>query len=176
MWSYNLKLKKKTKNYRTYGWHWNLGNTEWQAALGHLISDSFMCWMKCVGKPAATGKGTINYRICQLCPLRWLKTNWCQYRSLNLYWYFMDKQSHNHKQFQPMKVAKWVWISFHLSPFALLSYLPAKPVSLPLIIKCLCYPCSLSSCSALCGSIQTSSGLEFVENRWWNRWAPAQRQ
>lgn len=21
----------------------NLGNTEWQAALGHLISDSFMC-------------------------------------------------------------------------------------------------------------------------------------
>lgn len=38
-----------------------------QEALAHFISDSFIWHMKCTGKLAASSKGAINYRICQLC-------------------------------------------------------------------------------------------------------------
>lgn len=98
MWIMTLKCNEKLQNrlddIGISQQHWL-----WQAALAHFISDRFMCWMKRVGKPTATSKGAINYRICQLCPQRWLKTNWCQYRGLNSYWYLMDKQPHNRTLF-----------------------------------------------------------------------------
>lgn len=80
-----------------------------RAALAHLISDRFMCWMKRVGKLTATSKGAINYGICQPRPQRWLKTNCCQYRRLNFHWYLINKQpQHPHT---PLKATQGCLLS-----------------------------------------------------------------
>lgn len=120
------------------------------------------------GKPTGTSKGTINPRICQLCPQRWLKTNWCQYKKAKLLLMAHEPTTTRCSSCSTLPVNFSKKTNFLLSePFQLLlSRRAAEPAGLPLINnKRLCHLRPLAPPLApLCTTRPLLSVC--VKNRW----------